>query len=184
MCWHWCLLLDRQGSFYSNFSIEVNYRGKEGSCLQALLFVFLRLYTNCAEDLKMLWMVLYKSAWFWQGVIPNQVWWPTYYLRLKPSCPAGSSLLEPVIFLSWWHNTAYICFALCMFRFIQFILAPTFVLHFFFQMPGFTTLFPKCLLINQWTWTFVWQQTLAGIMSEKPTAAWTCSDDNQTKQQL
>lgn len=41
--------------------------------MQALLFVFLRLYTNCAEDLKMLWMVLYKSAWFWQGVIPNQV---------------------------------------------------------------------------------------------------------------
>lgn len=145
-----------------------------------VLSVFLRLCTNCAEDVKKLWMALYKSAWFWKGVIPNWVWWPTYYLRFKPSCPAGSSLLEPLIFLflPWCHNTTsnYICFVLCTLRFIQFISAPTFVLIFFFfpQMPGFTSLFPKCLLINQWPWTFVREQTLTAKMPGKPTAAWNC----------
>lgn len=107
-----CCLVGR-AVFNSNFSIEANYRGQEGFCLQAVLFVFLGLCTNCAEDVKMLWMALYKSAWFWWDVIPNWVWWPAYYLRLKPSCPAGSLLLEPLIFSSSHGGITQLTSVLC-----------------------------------------------------------------------
>lgn len=144
------------GRFYlHSFSILANCRGPEGLHLQALLLSvgkFFRLCNNCAKDMEMLRMVLYKPAQCQQAIVTS--WGAVTGLLLKPSClPCDTTpccavctgqlgvcaaWLESAtfLFLLCSQSSVDICFVLCTFQLVQFISAPMYVVLKNFPFPA------------------------------------------------